>query len=128
MNCEISQNLSHPENEAIQSREVDQNLEEIAWSKDRALNFEELEKIAMVMISIRTPYQSLHYKRHVLYDFLVKERTLEEILDQNESSSGFKYGKNVNPKTFAKACAARAVEINGLEIKLPLSPYFSQRP
>lgn len=128
VDCEMSQKLSNREEGQVKAREVDQKLDEIAWSKDPTLNFEELEKIAMVMTSIETPNQSLQYKRHVLYDLLVDEKPLTEILDKMEASGDSPYSKNINPKLFSEACAARAVELNGTNNNLPLSPFFSLRP
>ena len=40
----MSQKLSNHEKGQVKAREVDQKLDEIAWSKDPTLNFEELEK------------------------------------------------------------------------------------
>ena len=124
----MSQKLSNREEGQIKAREVDQKLDEIAWSKDPTLNFEELEKIAMVMTSMEAPNQSLQYKRHVLYDLLVDEKPLTEILDKIESSGDSPYSKNINPKLFSEACAARAVELNDTNTELPLSPFFALRP
>ena len=96
----MSQKLSNREEGQVKAREVDQKLDEIAWSKDPTLNLEELEKIAMVMTSMETPNQSLQYKRHVLYDLLVDEKPLTEILDKIEASGDSPYSKNINPKPF----------------------------
>ena len=82
----------------------------------------------MVMTSMETPNQSLQYKRHVLYDLLVDEKPLTEILDKIEASGDSPYSKNINPKLFSEACAARAVELNGTDTELPLSPFFALRP
>ena len=128
VDCEMSQKLSNREEGQVKAREVDQKLDEIAWSKDPTLNFEELEKIAMVMTSMEAPNQSLQYKRHVLYDLLVDEKPLRKILDKIESSGDSPYSKNINPKLFSEACAARAVELNGTNNNLPLSPFFALRP
>lgn len=128
VDCEMSQKLSNREEGQVKAREVDQKLDEIAWSKDPTLNLEELEKIAMVMTSMETPNQSLQYKRHVLYDLFVDEKPLTEILDKIEASGDSPYSKNINPKLFSEACAARAVELNGTNTDLPLSPFFALRP
>ena len=53
---------------------------------------------------------------------------LTEILDKIESSGDSRYFKNINPKLFLEACAARAVELNGANTDLPLSPFFALRP
>ena len=87
------------------------------FAKALKVYFEELEKIAMVMTSMETPNQSLQYKRHVLYDLLVDEKPLREILDKIESSGDSPYSKNINPKLFSEACAARAVELNDTDRK-----------
>ena len=128
VNYEMSQKLSTRLDGQIRVSNIDQKLDEVAWSKDPTLNLEELEKITMVMTSIEAPPQSLQYKRHSLYDLLVNEKPLEEIIQEIESAGGSPYSKNIDPKLFSKACAARAVELNGTDTKLPLSQFFALKP
>ena len=45
-----------------------------------------------------------------------------------ETSGDSPYSKNINPKLFSEACAARAVELNDANTDLPLSPFFALRP
>lgn len=128
VNYEMSQKLSSRLDGQIRVSNIDQKLDEVAWSKDPTLNLEELEKIAMVMTSIETPDQSLQYKQHILYDLLVNEKPLEDLVQKIESSGTSPYPKSIDPKLFSEACAARAVELNSTDTKLPLSPFFALKP
>ena len=123
VNYEMGQKLSTLKEGQVRASEVDQTLNNIAWSKDTSLTSDELEKIAILMVQMDSKEFTLHYQSHILHDLLVNDLTLDEGIPAIEKLSAGKHSRTkVKSKLFKKACLNRAVEIQ--LTGLPLSRYF----
>lgn len=125
VNYEIAQKLTLDGEEKIKAIDVDKKLDEIAWSKDRSLDLDGIEEVAILMLALEYPEASLTLSDHILYDLLVENIPLSEAIEKIEAlSNGRHTTGNVKKELFEKACRERAIEFIGTRSKLPLSKYY----
>lgn len=122
---ELAQKLMLDGEEKIKALDIDKKLNEIAWSKDRSLNLNGIEEIAILMLALEYPEASLTLSRHILYDLFVENMPLAEAIEKIEALSDGKHTTgNVKKELFEKACRERAIEFVGSRSKLPLNKYY----
>lgn len=125
VNYELAERLTLEDEENIKVADVDKKLDEIAWSKDRALDLQGLEEIAILMLALEYPEASLTHTRHILHDLFVDDLALTEAIEKIEALSGGRHtAGNVKKDLFENACRERAVEFTGARAKLPLSEFY----
>ena len=125
VNYELAESLMLENEEKIKANEVDKKLDEIAWSKDRSLNLQGLEEVAILMLALEYPEASLSRAQHILYDLFVDDLALAEAIEKIEALSGSKHTTgNIKKDLFEKACRERAIEFVGARSKLPLSKFY----
>lgn len=125
VNYEMAQKLSSEKDDEVRAQDVDRKLDDIAWSKDTSLTSEELETIAFVMAQMDSKKYSFHYHKHILYELLVNEFTLDEGIQEIEKLSDGKHCRaKVDQELFKEACLNHAVEIQGADAALSLSRYL----
>ena len=125
VNYEMAQKLSSEKDDEVRAQDVDRKLDDIAWSKDTSLTSEELETIAFVMAQMDSKKYSFHYHKHILYELLVNEFTLDEGIQEIEKISDGKHCRaKVDQELFKEACLNHAVEIQGADAALSLSRYL----
>lgn len=125
VNYEMAQKLSSEKDDEVRAQDVDRKLDDIAWSKDTSLTSEELETIAFVMAQMDSKKYSFHYHKHILYELLVNEFTLDEGIQEIEKLSDGKHCRaKVDQELFKEACLNHAVEIQGADAVLSLSRYL----
>ena len=84
MNYELAQKLTLDREEKIKAIDVDKKLDEIAWSKDRSLNLNGIEEVAILMLALEYPEASLTLSDHILYDLFVENMPLPEAIEKIE--------------------------------------------
>lgn len=125
VNFELAQKLTLEREEKIKAIDVDKILDEIAWSKDRSLNLDGIEEVAILMLALEYPESSLTLSHHILYDLFVENTPLPVAIEKIEALSNGKHTTgNVKRDLFGKACRERAIEFVGSRSKLPLSKYY----
>lgn len=125
VNYELAESLMLENEEKIKANEVDNKLDEIAWSKDRSLDLQGLEELAILMLALEYPEASLSRSQHILFDLFVDDLALAEAIEKIEALSGGKHTTgNINKDLFEKACRERAIEFVGARSKLPLSKFY----
>ena len=125
VNYEMAQKLSSEKDDEVRAQDVDRKLDDIAWSKDTSLTSEELETIAFVMAQMDSKKYFFRYHKHILYELLVNEFTLDEGIQEIEKLSDGKHCRaKVDQELFKEACLNHAVEIQGADAALSLSRYL----
>ena len=84
---ELAESLTLENEEKIKAADVDKKLDEIAWSKDRSLDLDGIEEVAILMLALEYPEASLTLSDHILYDLLVENIPLSEAIEKIEALS-----------------------------------------
>lgn len=124
---ELANRLSVADAPKIKTRQVDQRLDAVAWSKDRKLDAYGLEEVALVMIALEDPRHAISRYQHTFNELFVKETALTEVIENIEASSKGRHTKgNVKPELLRQACLDRAIEFTGAKPGHPLRRYYPE--
>lgn len=124
---EMAKRLTVINSERVKMVDVERQLDAIAWSSDPSLRVDELEEIALLMMAIDYPKDSLTRHSSIFYELIVNDVPLEKIIQRVEAfTEGRHTVGNINSDALRSLCMANAVEFIGPGVKQPIARYYAE--